>query len=582
VPSRLLWLLLAVAGGIVWGLSFGKVALGLGAWLTLAPLPLLLGHRRAGTLAFLHGLAAWETSLYWIVPTLRHYGSLSWPLAVVLTSVLAAYLALFHAAFGWLGGPIWRRFGSGSRVGLALLALPALWVALEWLRTYFLGGFPWNLAAYAWIGVPGALPLSAWIGAYGISFLVVLVAVGIALMIKNGPWLPGSVVDPEASSSVSSSLRRRSDRPPHPPDPLPTPPGGQGAPPPTRSSARSLVSAARGGVAGRSHPATPAICALVVPLLLLPLAGRWSLRRSAAERQRAAEAGILVQLLQPDVANQVGWDPRQALADYRKVAAMSFAACRPGVLVVWPESAGWPFEYRRDAILDRDLAAMVGQGCGVLFNTDSPAPDGEHAYNSAYLLAPGAPPLRYDKRHLVPFGEYVPFERVLFFAKTVARNIGQFQPAARLALLPWRGELLGPAICYEVVFPEETAALTRAGATILVTITNDGWYGDTAAPWQHLRAARFRAAENRRPMLRAAITGVSAVIAPDGSVLGELGVGEEGVLRALVAGERQLTPYARRPWLPPLAATALAAAAAVYTFRSSSRRRVPAARDEVE
>jgi apolipoprotein N-acyltransferase len=507
--SRLLWLLLAAAGGVLWGLSFFRVPLGFGAWLTLAPLPLLLGHRRSASLAFLHGFASWETGLYWIVPTLRHFGGISLPLAVLLTSILAAFLALFHAAFGWLGGPLWRRFSAGDRWAPALGGLPALWVALEWLRTYFLGGFPWNLAAYAWIGVPGALPLSAFVGAYGISFLAMLVAV----------------------AAAATAVRLAGRRP---------------------------------------RPWRPLAAGILAPLLLLPLAGRWSLRRAALENQRDASAGLPVRLLQPNVADQAGFDQRQALADYGKVAAMSYAACRPGTLVIWPESAGWPFEYRRDALLDADLAAMVARGCGVLFNSDSPVgPGDEHAYNSAWLLAPGSPPARYDKRHLVPFGEYVPFERVLFFAKTVARNVGQFRPAERLALLPWRGELLGPAICYEVVFPEETAALAQAGATILVTITNDGWYGDTAAPWQHLRAARFRAAENRRPMLRAAITGVSAAIAPDGSVRGELGVGEEGSIRVLVAGERETTPYSRWPWLPPLAATlaAVAVIAAVYTSR---------------
>jgi apolipoprotein N-acyltransferase len=502
MSARLLWLLLAVAGGVVWGLAFGRVPLGLGAWLALAPLPLLLSHRRAGSLAFLHGFACWETGLYWIVPTLRQYGGISLPLAVLLTSILAAYLALFHAAFGWLGGPLWRRASDGDRWAPALWALPALWVALEWLRTYFLGGFPWNLSAYAWIAVPGALPLAAFLGAYGISFLVMLVAVAVA----------------------AATVRLAGRRP---------------------------------------RPWRPLAAGLLAPLLLLPVAGRWSLRRAAAEGEHQATAGVPVRLLQPNVANQAGWDPQRALRDYYKVVAMSRAACQPGTLVIWPESAGWPFEYRRDELLDRDLEAMAAQGCGVLFNSDSPAGRGDpHAYNSAWLLAPGgAPPLRYDKRHLVPFGEYVPFERVLFFAKTVARNIGQFLPAERLALLPWRGELLGPAICYEVVFPEETAALAEAGATILVTITNDGWYGDTWAPWQHLRAARFRAAESRRPMLRAAITGVSAVIAPDGSVRAELGVGEEGVIRAMVRGERQMTPYARLPWLPPLAATVVAVAA---------------------
>jgi apolipoprotein N-acyltransferase len=152
----------------------------------------------------------------------------------------------------------------------------------------------------------------------------------------------------------------------------------------------------------------------------------------------------------------------------------------------------------------------------------------------------------------------------------LARNAGDFLAAERLTLLPWGGERIGMAICYEVVYPAEVADLARAGATLLVTITNDAWYGDTAAPWQHFRAARFRAAENRRPLLRAAITGVSALVAPDGSVQAQIGVFKEGVIRGWVIGRTRLTPYARLPWLFPLLSTAVAAFA-VYL----SRRRRP-------
>jgi apolipoprotein N-acyltransferase len=518
VARRLLWLALAVAGGVLWGLSFMRVPLGIGAWFTLAPLLPLLGTRRPATLGFLNGLAAWATSLYWIVPTLTRFGSLSVPLAILLTSLLAAFLALFHAAFAGLGAPLWRRLRAEPakrRLLPALLGLPALWVALEWLRTYFIGGFPWNLAAYAWIGVPGTLPLSAFIGAYGISFLVVMVAVGVA------------------ATAMAFAARR----------------------PPRALALRPFIAAA------------------ALPLILLPAAARWSIPRAAVEKLRSTWGGQPVRLLQPNVADQVGFDLHQALADYRKVTGMSYQSCQPGVLVVWPESAGWPFEYHRDPLLDHDLAAMTALGCTVVFNTDTPVgPGSEQAYNSAYLLAPGEAPVRYDKRHLVPFGEYVPFEKVLFFAKTVARNVGQFRPAEHLTLMPWGRETLGPAICYEVVFPEETAALVQRGATVLLSVVNDGWYGDTAAPWQHLRAARFRAAENRRPLLRAAITGVSAVIAPDGSVWGELGVNREGVLRVKIAGERWMSPYARWPWLPPFACCVLAVGflATVYTSRPRS------------
>jgi len=483
-PSTPLRLLLAALAGVLWGLCFGREPFSIASWIALAPFLLLLSAPRPALLGWIHGLAAWMTGLYWIVPTLQTFGGMPIALAVVLTGLLAAYLALFHAAFAWLGAPIWRRWGLGR-----LIALPALWVALEWLRTYLGGGFPWNLAAYAWVDVPGALPLSAWIGAYGISFLVLFAGTAVAAAIQSRRWEPAAAV-------------------------------------------------------------------LLVPLLLLPLAGRWSLRREAAEVGEAGGPGRPVRLLQPNIPNLVTFDTATVLRNYRKVVNLSFESCQPGSLVIWPESAAWPFLYGRDPRLDADLAAMVDRGCAVLFNSSQPV--GGSFYNSAFLLSAARPAVRYDKRHLVPFGEYVPFRGVFGWMDKLARSAGEYRPADQTTLLSWDGEEIGMAICYEVVFPSEVADLVQAGATMLVTITNDAWYGDTSAPWQHFRAARFRAAENRRPLLRAAITGVSAVVAPDGSVRGQLGVFRAGVISARVLGERHLTPYTRRPWLVPLLCTIVA------------------------
>jgi apolipoprotein N-acyltransferase len=486
--------LLAALAGVFWGLCFGRQPFSVASWIALAPLLLLLSAPRPALLGWIHGLAAWLTGLYWIAPTLQTFGGMSMPLAVVLTGVLAAYLALFHAAFAWLGAPIWRRWGLAR-----LFALPALWVALEWLRTYLGGGFPWNLAAYAWVDVPGALPLAAFLGAYGISFLVVLAGTAAAVAVQWRRWEPAAV-------------------------------------------------------------------GLLVPLLLLPLAGRWSLRRTAAEMLEAGGPSRPVRLLQPNIPNLVAFDAAAVMRNYRKVIGMSVDACQPGALVVWPESAAWPFLYGRDRRLDEDLEALVERGCSVLFNSSQPV-DGSF-YNSAFLLSDSQPAARYDKRHLVPFGEYVPFRGVFGWMDKLARNAGELRPADETVLLPWDGEKIGMSICYEVVFPSEVADLVQAGATMLVTITNDAWYGDTSAPWQHFRAARFRAAENRRPLLRAAITGVSAYVAADGSVRAELGVFRAGVISARVRGERYLTPYTRRPWLVPLLFT-IAAAVAVYFARRS-------------
>jgi apolipoprotein N-acyltransferase len=481
--------LVALAGGVLWGLCFGRNSFVVASWFALAPLFLLFASNQAGRLAFVYGFVGWMVALSWIPPTLVSYGGIAWPLAVPLTGLLAAYLGGFQAVFGWLGGPVWRRWPAWR-----LLFLPAFWVALEWLRTYLFGGFPWNLAAYAWVDVAGALPLAAWIGPYGVSFLVVLTSMGVASSIELRRWEPAAV-------------------------------------------------------------------AFIVPLLLLPVAGRWSTRLSEADAlvaQSVPEEGLPVRLLQPNIPNLTAWDEAAVLRNYRKLIALSTENCRPGTLVVWPESAAWPFSYVQDPALARDLQSMVAQGCTVLFNSSHPV--GKSLYNSAYLLAPGGKLERYDKRHLVPFGEYVPFKGLFSWMDKLARNAGDFRQADRLVLLalPLRDDKLGMSICYEIVFPDEVADLVRAGATVLVTITNDAWYGDTAAPWQHFRAARFRAAENRRPLLRAAITGVSALVGPDGSVWAQIGVFKEGVIRGRVVGRHGLTPYARHPWLVLVLCTVVA------------------------
>jgi apolipoprotein N-acyltransferase len=492
------WLLLAVGGGVAWGLQFGRQGYLVAPWLALAPLFLLLGHRRPGRLAFVHGLAAWLAAIPWIAPTLHTYGQFPPALALLSLLLLASYLAAFEAAWARLGAPLWRLPGWRGVVA-ALAGLPALWVALEWVRAWLLSGFPWNLAAYSWVEVPGALPLTAWIGAYGLSALVLAANAGVALAVARRRW-------------------------------------------------------------------EPACLGLLAPSLLLALGGRWATGSSPEPA-----AGRPVRLLQPNSENLVAWDPEAVRRNYDKVFSLSRTACdRPGALLVWPESAAWPYSYSAHDEFRRDVDALAATGCPVLLNSTHQDPEGRW-YNSGLLVAPGRPVARYDKRHLVPFGEYVPLARFLPFIESLARNAGDFSAAEELRLLPWEGEEIGLAICFEVVFPAEVAEAVVSGASLLATITNDAWYGDTSAPWQHLRAARFRAAESRRPLLRAAITGVSAVIAADGSVVAQLGVGEEGILRASVAGRRDLSPASRWPWASPVAALVVGAVAILWAVRPWER-----------
>ncbi len=484
-------LLLAGLAGAAWGLCFGRQPLGLAPWLALAPLALLLGQPHPGRSGFAHGLAAWLVSVPWLVPTLVDYGYLPVWLSRLLVVLLGGYLALFTTLFALLGARLWRRGGWRLAAGL-----PALWVALEWLRGHLFTGFPWNLAAYAAAALPGVLPLAAWVGAYGISFLVVVTGV---------------------------------------------------------CSARALA-ARRWRVA-----VVPALAVLLVAAV----AARFAVPPAGAE---GGGRPLAVRLLQPNVPNLTEWDGPLVEANYRKVLDLSRRACdEPGALVVWPESAGWPFRFDHDPGFRADLAALAQRGCPVLFNTPFDGPGG--VFNSAILMTAEGVAGRYDKRHLVPWGEYVPLKRWLPFVGKLARSAGDFTAGDAARTVPWGDERLGPAICFEVIFPAEVAAQVAAGATLLVTVTNDAWYGDTAAPWQHFRAARFRAAENGRYLLRAAITGVSGVIAPDGSLVARLGVGEEGVLSARVEGRRGLTPYSRAPWLVPAVCTLLAALAIFLPLR---------------
>ena len=188
----------------------------------------------------------------------------------------------------------------------------------------------------------------------------------------------------------------------------------------------------------------------------------------------------------------------------------------------------------------------------------------------------GDPQQSYDKRHLVPFGEYVPLAGVFSFVQSLARGAGDFSPGAKLSLLGWEGGLLGPSICFEVVFASEVADLVREGASALVTVTNDAWYGDTTAPHQHFRAVRFRAAESRRTFLRAALTGISAVVRPDGSVSQVLEVGEEGILRHHLIGRRDLSPFSRWPWAVPL----LSVLGALFAILRAGRSAFPRVAEE--
>ncbi len=432
--------------------------------------------RRAAGLGWLHGTVHWLLAIPWLAGTLETFGGLAPWLSFPLLGLLCLYLGGYHAAFGGVLWLAWHR-GKG-RNGWALVAAPALWVVVAWLRGHAgVLAFPWNLSAYAWVAMPGGLASTAWFGSHGLSFLLMFTNVGLLLV-----------------------FRRRF---------------GMGT------------------------------LGILLPLLVLALAGRWSF----APTDTTGPAQSVV-VLQPNTP--VGVEMDVLWAGYQRLLSLSAEACAAGdpLLLVWPESAAFPFDYERSPQLRDDLEVLARGGCPVLLNSPFTSRDGLH--NAALLVDIEGVVASYAKRRLVPWGEFVPLGTWLPWLGAVARIPTPFVAGDDVGLMPWGDERLGVAICYEIVFPELVAEQARGGASVLVTITNDAWYGDTMAPWQHFRAARFRAAENRRPLLRAALTGVSGLIDARGRVVSQLGVDVADVLRGSISGSRALAPYTRAPWATPL------------------------------
>lgn len=480
LKGQLLDLALAGLSGGLLVLAFPSFDLWPLAFVVLVPwLARIPGQspRTAGLGGLVAGMVFFLGSLWWVAGTMVRYGALPVPLALpVAVAVLAAltlYLSLYVAAFSALLA--WIRPTSGPAF---VLAAAGLWVALEYLRTHLLSGFPWNLLGYSQYQNFAFLPAVTVTGVYGLSFFVMATNAALAWALRHrGRWAEtGRAVGVAAALAILALV-----------------PGGWTP-------------------AARPTPAVP------------------------------------VTIIQGNIAQDRKWDParqEETLWTYRRLTQAAAVEGQPA-LVVWPETAvPFPFQAdpRREAVLDVARAVRVPLLVG------APHVDGAtgRVFNSAFLIDPaGGVADRYDKVHLVPFGEYVPLRRVFFFADWfVAGGIGEFAPGATLTLFESPAGRFGVTICYEAIFPDLVRRSFAAGADFLVNITNDAWFGRTSAPYQHLAMATVRAVENGAYVVRAANTGISAIIAPDGRILRASGLFTQEALGGLVEPRRGTTFYTR-------------------------------------
>jgi apolipoprotein N-acyltransferase len=488
VTSRASDTLLAALSGVLLALSFPKFGHPAIAWIALTPLIVAIRRgstRRAFFLGLLTGGIYFAGTVYWISRVMVVYGGLQPWLAVPVHAALVAVLACFVAAFSAFQRIFLRSFGPR-----ALLASPFVWVTTELGRTYLFTGFPWVLLGYSQVPVLPVAQFASLFGVYGVSALVCAVSAAAAYLVMT-----------EQQASPAPFARR----------------------------------------------ARPVMSMIAVVLFV----AAWGARRVGHADLTRAGQPIRVGLVQGNVDQAEKWDTARATSIFADYIRMTRQAIADGAqLVVWPESSA-PFYFEEPA--DRaqsDVVRTIARQAGVSILIGSDQMDRgvpTSYYNSAFLVnASGETAGVYRKMHLVPFGEYVPLKRMLFFAAPLVESIGEgFAAGTDAAVLPVSGHPISTAICYEVVYPNLVRQFVRQGSQLLTTITNDAWFGDTSAPHQHFAQAAMRAVEEGRYLARSANTGISGIVDPYGRVLAESRLYQPAVIVGEVRFLTDLTLYAR-------------------------------------
>ena len=485
-------LTLATVSGVLLVLSFPKFGHPAFSWIALTPLLMAVSGatlRRAFLLGLTTGLIYFTGTLYWITHVMAVYGGLQTWVAIAINAALIAYLALFPALFALLTRRIVMGYGR-----LALMSAPVVWVATELGRTYLFSGFPWVLLGYSQAAVLPIAQLASLLGVYGVSMLVAAVSTVLAMAVA-GP----------------------TDR---------------------------LRQGAGGQEAGHSVRYAPAVVVLVIVLGV----AIWGGRRAAASEWTHTGERIRVGMIQGNVDQAQKWDVARASTIFQDYLRMTRQAIREGAeLVLWPESST-PFLFEENPAEAAQVRALAQQArVPILFGSDQierGRPD--KYFNSAFLLrADGTIGGVYRKMHLVPFGEYVPMQRLLFFAAPLTEQSGTFSAGLNPELLPLNGHPISVAICYEVVYPDLVRQFVAGGSELLTTITNDAWFGQTSAPSQHFQQASMRAIENGRYLVRSANTGISGIVDPYGRVVEQTAIFQPAVLVGEARYLRTSTFYSR-------------------------------------
>jgi len=469
-------ILLAIISGIMLTAAFPRTGFDFFAWFALVPLLLTINNTSAVFLTgCLTGFVHQLTLVYWLVTAMHIYGNLPMITTAPLLILLCMYLSVFTGVFCVLVKRVCQK-------PWHLIWVPFFWVALEYSRSLTQFAFPWELLGYSqYLKLP-LIQIADITGVYGISWLIVLFNVAIVcflLYTTRQSWNHNDV-------------------------------------------SNRLVYVFLGCV----------IFCFVV-FLTYGLVKMYGIDQIIQTSQNKMNVGVV----QGNINQAVKWDEKFRTQTIQKHTIASQSETHHNAdLIVWPETAV-PIYIQQKTVLSEKLTSFIdNQSAAFLIG----GLRYEHLeigqwkfYNSAFLLEPNKTNWQtYDKSHLVPYGEYIPFQTVFPFLKKIVQGVGDFSEGTSIKPLTWKQWSIGPQICYEILFPNISRLLVQGGADILVNITNDAWYGHSCAPYQHFSMTVFRAIENKRALARSANTGVSGFVNPYGKIIAKSEIFTEANLNA--------------------------------------------------
>jgi len=402
-------------------------------------------------------------------------------LSIGISIIIYLVFVLFLALYWAFFCLLWTKI-SQSFPKLVFLLAPFLWISLEYILTHFLTGFPWGLIGTTQYQNIWFIQMASITGVYGLSFVLVLF-----------------------QSLFLYSIKHRKKAP---------------------------------------------FFSVLALLLIIHLGGFLSLKKITP-----SEGSFTVSVIQGNVSSDISWDQvktQEIWSLFNQHIELSRKSYEDGAeLIIWPEfsvplcfscSYGYFQNFKEKLnqfVQETDCALLLGT------NEKTSTPGNVSYYNTALCLSPDLSMSQYHKMHLVPFGEYTPYKKIFSFIEKMTHAIGEISPGTQYKLHSFKSLKFGSPICYEIIFPNLVRKFAKKGADFLVTITNDGWYGRSSAPYQHFSMAVLRAVENRRYLLRAATTGISGIIDPYGRILSKSKLMTQTHLTEVITPSKTMTIYTK-------------------------------------